>query len=162
MTQRILSTAPVLLLLLAGGVSAAVAFELDDQYGKKHTDADIFAGTPLIMMAGMARKTPDAMEAWDKALRAKAPSGVRVIGLSNLDDVPFFVPKGSITKALIKQLPKTTVLCDWDGKVYRKLDFPDEATIAVGVFNADGKRLGIVNGEVDDTRMQEVLGLVPR
>lgn len=162
MTPRILSTAPVLLLLLAGSVSAAVAFELDDQYGKKHTEAEIFAGTPVIMMAGMARKTPDAMEAWDKALRAKAPSGVRVIGLSNLDDVPFFVPKGSITKALIKLLPKTTVLCDWDGKVYRQLGFPDEATIVVGVFDLDGKRLGIVNGDVDDTRMQDVLGLVPR
>jgi len=162
MTPRILSTAPVLLLLLAGSVSAAVAFELDDQYGKKHTEAEIFAGTPVIMMAGMARKTPDAMEAWDKALRAKALSGVRVIGLSNLDDVPFFVPKGSITKALIKLLPKTTVLCDWDGKVYRQLGFPDEATIVVGVFDLDGKRLGIVNGDVDDTRMQDVLGLVPR
>ena len=162
MTRRTLRTAPFVLVLLASGVSAAVAFELDDQFGKKHSQADIFAGRPVIMMAGMARKTPDAMEAWDKALRGKAPSSARVIGFSNLDEVPFFVPKSSIIKTLMKQFPKTPILCDWDGKIYRQLGFPDGATIAIGVFDADGKCLGIVSGEVTDARMQEVFSLLPQ
>ncbi len=162
MTRRLVPTVPLLLVLLASGVRASVAFGLDDQFGKKHSEADIFAGRPVIMMAGMARKTPDAMEAWDKALRAKAPPSSRVIGFSNLDDVPFFVPKSSITKTLQKQLPKTPVLCDWNGKVYGQLGFPDGATIAIGVFDGQGKRLGIVNGEVTEARIQEVLSLLPR
>ena len=161
MARHFRRATPFVLLLLAGGVSAAVAFELDDQFGTKHSRADIFAGRPVVMMVGMARKTPDAMEAWDKALRSKAPSSARIIGFSNLDEVPFFVPKSSIIKTLQKQLPKTPVLCDWDGKIYRQLGFPDGATIAIAVFDADGRRLGIVNGAVNDARMKEVLSLLP-
>ena len=162
MARHFRRTTPFVLLLLAGGVSAAVAFELDDQFGKKHRRADVFAGRPVLMMVGMARKTPDAMEAWDKALRSKAPSSARVIGFSNLDEVPFFVPKSSITKTLQNRFPNTPVLCDWDGTIYRQLGFPDGATIAIAVFDANGGRLGIVNGTVSEARMKEVLSLLPR
>jgi hypothetical protein len=113
------------------------------------------------MFAGMERKTPDAMAAWDEALRAKAPAPAKVVGLSNLEGVPFFVPKSSIKKTLVKQVPKTVVLCDWEGDIYSKLAFPKGATIAVAVFDATGKRLGLVTGEVDDKRMAEVLALLP-
>ena len=143
-------------------VSAATDFNLDDQFQKPHSHADIFAGKPVIMMAGMERKTPDAMEAWDKALRAKAPANAVVLGLSNLEGVPFFVPKGSIRKTLVKQLPDTVVLCDWKGKTYARLGFPKGATIAVGVFGANGERLGIVSGPVNEARVSEVLALLPQ
>ena len=148
-------------LVLAAAASAATNFKLDDQYEKAHTQADIFAGKPVIMMAGMERKTPDAMEAWDKALRAKAPETARVVGLSNLEGVPFFVPKGSIKKTLVKQLPDTVVLCDWKGKVYAELGFPKGATISVAVFSGTGDRLGIVDGPVTDQKVAEVLELLP-
>ena len=104
-------------------------------------------------MAGMERKTPDAMEAWDKAFRVRAPETARVVGLSNLEGVPFFVPKNSIKKALVKQMPDAVVLCDWKGKVYPELGFPKGATISVGVFDASGDRLGIVNGPVTDEKL---------
>lgn len=148
-------------LAFAGVASAMTNFTLDDQFKKPHTRADIFAGKPLIIMAGMERKTPDAMEAWDKALRQKAPPSARVIGLSNLKGVPFFVPKSSIKKTLVKQFPSTVVLCDWKGKVYSELGFPKGATISVGVFSATGERLGIVNGPVDDDKVSHVLELLP-
>ena len=158
-TQRLLPCLTVL--ALASVASAATNFKLDDQYEKSHTQADIFRRKPVIMMAGMERKTPDAMEAWDKALRVRAPETARVVGLSNLEGVPFFVPKSSIKKALVKQMPDTVVLCDWKGKVYAELGFPKGATISVAVFNASGDRLGIVNGPVTDEKLAEVLALLP-
>jgi hypothetical protein len=160
MTRTILSIL-ALVLSFAASVDAGTEFELDDQYGKSHTHSDIFSGKPVIMFAGMERKTPDAMEAWDEALRAKAAARAKVVGLSNLEGVPFFVPKSSIKKTLVKQVPKTVVLCDWEGDIYSKLAFPKGATIAVAVFDATGKRLGLVTGEVDDKRMAEVLALLP-
>ncbi|MEM9729576.1 MAG: hypothetical protein AAF997_13385 [Myxococcota bacterium] len=148
------------MLLAAASASAATTFELDDQYGKPHTNADIFSGQPVIMFVGMERKTPDAMEAWDKALRAKAPAA-RVVGLSNLEGVPFFIPKSSINKTLVKQVPKTTVLCDWDGDVYQKLGFPKGVTIAVAVFDGFGRLLGVVEGPATDARVAKVLEMIP-
>ena len=158
-TQRLLPSLAVLALAAVAG--AATNFTLDDQYEKAHTRADIFAGKPVIMMAGMQRKTPDALQEWDLALRAKAPKTARVVGLSNLEDVPFFVPKGSIKKTLVKQLPERVVLCDWNGKVYAELGFPKGATITVAVFDETGNRLGIVNGPVTDAKVDEVLALLP-
>ncbi len=158
---RTLFSILLLLLSFATSADAATEFKLDDQYGKSHTQVDIFSGKPVVMYAGMERKTPDAMEAWDRALRKKAPSTIQVVGLSNLEGVPFFIPKSSINKTLAKQVPKTVVLCDWEGDVYAKLGFPKGATIAIAVFDANGKRLGLVTGEVNDARMAEVLALLP-
>ena len=150
-----------LVLSFAASVDAGTEFKLEDQYGKSHTRAEIFSGKPVVMYAGMERKTPDAMEAWDRALRDKVPSTAKVVGLSNLEGVPFFVPKGSIHKTLVKQVPNTVVLCDWEGNIYAKLKFPKGATIAVAVFDASGNRLVLVTGEVNDERMNEVLALLP-
>ena len=80
---------------------------------------------------------------------------------ATLEGVPFFVPKSSINKTLVKQVPKTVVLCDWEGDTYSKLGFPKGATIAVAVFEANGTRLGLVTGELNDERMAEVLALLP-
>ena len=151
----------VLVLSFATSADAGTEFKLDDQHGKSHTQADIFSGKPVVMYAGMERKTPDAMEAWDRALREKVLSTTKVVGLSNLEGVPFFVPKSSIHKTLRKQMPNTVVLCDWKGDIYGKLEFPKGAIIAVAVFDASGKRLGLVTGEVNDERMDEVVALLP-
>jgi len=148
-------------LLFTASVHAGTEFKLNDQYGKSHTQADIFSGKPVIMYAGMERKTPDEMEAWDRVLRDKAPSTVKVVGLSNLEGVPFFVPKSSINKALVKQVPKTIVLCDWEGDIYAKLGFPKGATIAVAVFDEKGNRLGLVTGKANDQHLDQVLALLP-
>ena len=73
-------TLTLLILVLASVASAATDFTVDDQFRKAHTRADIFAGKPVIMLAGMERKTPDAMEAWDRALHAKALPTVDGLG----------------------------------------------------------------------------------
>lgn len=157
------STIPLALVLLSTTAAAAspTPFKLEDQYEKTHDQTDIFAGTSVIMIAGMERKTPDAMQAWDKALRNEAPKDARVIGFSNLEGVPFFIPKSSINKTLKKQMANTVVLCDWEGDVYEALGFPKGAVVAIGVFDESGKRLGVVRGEVTDARMAEVLALLP-
>ena len=149
-------------LTMATTVTATTNFTLKDQFDRSHTRAEVFKDGPVIMFAGMERKTPDAMEAWDKALRKSAPQGVQIVGLSNLEGVPFFVPKGSIKRTLLKQLPNTVVLCDWKGQVCSSLGFSDGATISVGVFTTSGERLGLVTGDVSDELVQRVLALLPR
>ena len=89
------------------------------------------------------------------------PEGTRIIGLSNLKRLPFFVPKGVVTKGLAEQLPNIPVLCDWKGRVYADLGFPAGAVISVGVFGPLATRLGIVTGEHAESRLSEVVALLP-
>jgi hypothetical protein len=153
--------APVMaLLLLAAAAFAAGDFMLDDQFERTHRRDDVFKDAPALIIAGAQRKTPDAMQAWDRALRARLPEGTRIFGLSNLKKLPFFVPKGGVRKNLREMLPKTPVLLDWKGKVYPDLGFPDGAVVSVGVFGAKGERLGMVRGELSEAHLEEVLALV--
>jgi len=101
------------------------------------------------------------MRTWEHALRTRVPEGTRIIGLSNLKRLPFFVPKGVVTKGLAKQLPNIPVLCDWKGRVYADLGFPAGAVISVGVFGAAGERLGIIPGEQTESGLAEVMALLP-
>ena len=45
-------------LAFAVAANAAIDFMLDDQYEKPHTQADIFAGKAVVMMAGMDARPP--------------------------------------------------------------------------------------------------------
>ena len=85
-----------------------------------------------------------------------------MFGLSNLNKLPFFVPKSGVRKNLAEMLPKTPVLLDWKGKVYPTLGFPADALIAVGVFSAKGERIGLVNGEPNESRLAKVMTLLSR
>jgi hypothetical protein len=137
-------------------------FSLDDQFGRTHRQADVFGDGPVVILAGAQRKAPDAMQVWERALCARVPEGTRIVGLSNLKRLPFFVPKGLVTKGLAAQLPNTPVLCDWKGRVYSDLGFPAGAVISVGVFSPSGERLGIVTGEQNEARLAEVAQLLAR
>lgn len=148
--------------MLATAVFAATDFTLDDQFGRSHRRADVFRDGPVVIIAGAQRRTPDAMQAWDRALRGGLGDGVPVYGLSNLKRLPFFVPKGAVRRNLAELMPKTSVLMDWKGGVYNGLGFPDGATVSVGVFETNGKSVGIVTGEANDARVAEVLKLVVR
>ena len=150
------------MLLFAAIAFASGDFMLDDQFERTHRRADIFGDGLVIILAGAQRKTPDAMQAWERALRARVPEGTRMYGLSNLKKLPFFVPKGSVRKNLAEMLPKTPILMDWKGKVYPNLGFPAGAVISVGVFDDSGQRLGLVTGEQTDTRLAEVISLLSR
>jgi len=50
--------------VLASLASAATDFTLDDQFRKAHARADIFAGKPVIMLAGIERMTPEWPRCW--------------------------------------------------------------------------------------------------
>lgn len=161
MTRRLLALA-MAPLLFAAAAFAAGDFMLDDQFERTHRRADVFKDGPVVIIAGAQRKTPDAMQAWDRALRARLPEGTRIFGLSNLKKLPFFVPKNGVRKNLAEMLPKTPVLLDWKGKVYPDLRFPAGAVVSVGVFSATGERLGLTSGEQNESRLEEVLALLPR
>ena len=136
-------------------------FTLDDQFGRTHREAEVFGDGPVVVLAGAQRQAPDAMRRWEHALRTRVPEGTRIIGLSNFKRLPFFVPKGVVTKGLAEQLPNIPVLCDWKGQVYVDLGFPAGAVISVGVFGAAGERLGIIPGEQTKSGLAEVIALLP-
>jgi hypothetical protein len=148
--------------MLASAAFAATDFTLDDQFGRSHRRSEVFQDGPVVIIAGAQRKTPDAMQAWDLALRGSSADGFRIYGLSNLKKLPFFVPKRAVRRNLAELLPKTPVLMDWKGAVYPGLGFPSGATVSVAVFEANGERLGLVTGEANDARVAEVLKLVAR
>ena len=137
-------------------------FTLDDQFGRTHRQADVFGDGPVVILAGAQRKAPDAMQVWERALRTRVPDGTRIVGLSNLKGLPFFVPKGVVTKGLAKQLRNVPILCDWKGRVYSNLGFPAGVVISIGVFDHAGQRLGLVTGEHTETRLAEVVALLSR
>ncbi|MBW1758078.1 MAG: hypothetical protein JRD92_03935 [Deltaproteobacteria bacterium] len=137
-------------------------FTLDDQFGRTHRQGEIFGDGPVVILAGAQRKAPDAMQVWERTLRTRVPEGTRIIGLSNLERLPFFVPKGVVKKGLAQQLPNVPVLCDWKGRVYSDLGFPAGVVISIGVFDDAGQRLGLVTGEHTETRLAEVVALLSR
>ncbi|MBW2375994.1 MAG: hypothetical protein JRF55_08350 [Deltaproteobacteria bacterium] len=137
-------------------------FTLDDQFGRTHRQGEIFGDGPVVILAGAQRKAPDAMQVWERTLRTRVPEGTRIIGLSNLERLPFFVPKGVVKKGLAEQLPNVPVLCDWKGRVYSDLGFPAGVVISIGVFHDAGQRLGLVTGEHTETRLAEVVALLSR
>lgn len=147
-------------LMLAATATATANFTLDDQFDRPHPSTQVFDGGPVLILAGAQRETPDAMKAWEDALRPKLPTGTALYGLSNLKRLPFFVPKGAVRKTLKEKLPNTAVLCDWKGKVYPALGFAADATIAVGVFTAAGERLGSVDAEASTEGVRQVLELL--
>jgi hypothetical protein len=137
-------------------------FTLDDQFGRTHRQADVFGDGPVVILAGAQRKAPDAMQVWERALRTRVPEGTRIVGLSNLKRLPFFVPKGVVAKGLAEQLPNVPILCDWKGRAYSDLGFPAGEVISVGVFSPSGERLGIVTGEQNEPRLAQVAQLLSR
>lgn len=149
-------------LMVAVAAFASGDFMLDDQFERAHQRADVFKGGPVVIVAGAQRKTPDAMQAWDRALRTHLPEGTPIFGLSNLKKLPFFVPKSGVRKNLAEMLPKTPVLLDWKGRVYSDLGFAAGAVISVAVFSASGERLGLVTGELNQNRLADVVELLSR
>jgi len=146
--------------MFVAGAFALRDFVLDDQFERTHRRADVFRHGPVVIVAGAQRKTPDAMQAWDHALRSLVPEGTRVLGLSNLKRLPFFVPKSAVRNNLAAQLPDTPVLMDWKGRLYPELGFPAGATVSVGVFGPTGERLGIITGEPTEPRLAAVAELL--
>jgi len=147
---------------LALGASAAPRFSLEDQFERRHTQATVFRARPVVVVGGDERKTRSAMVLWVRALREPLGAEASLLGLADLDGVPFFVPNGTVREGLRRELPHTPVLCDWDGEVYPRLGFAEDTVAAVRVFDAAGRALGTVTGPPTAQRVQKVLALVAR
>lgn len=145
------------------GLSAATPrFSLQDQFKRPHTHATVFGSKPVVLVGGDERKTREALALWVDALRGPLGGEASLLGIVDLDGVPFFVPNGAVRKGLRRELPKTPVLCDWDGEVYPRLGFAEDTAAAVRVFNPSGQALGTVTGPPTAQRVQEVLALVAK
>lgn len=140
--------------LLAGNLPS---FSIDDQFQRRHSAEEVFGGDRVtVIVAGDERKSGEAIRDWLRAL--KLPSSVRAFGFVNLDGLPFFVPNQSVRDNLIELLPKTPVLCDFEGDTYEALRLP-EAEASVHVFYRK-KQVGSVTGAPDKNNAARVLSLV--
>ncbi len=156
--RRTLFTITVLL-LTAGILDARAGFPLEDQFLKKHTWQSLFSGKTLIIIGGDQRKTAEYSKAWKAGLDPVLGQRVRIIGLANLDGVPFFVSNNSIRESLRESVPALPVLCDWDGKAFEALGMTPD-TITVLVFRKNGTLAGRVTGLVTAAGVTRVQALV--
>jgi hypothetical protein len=147
--------------LLPAFSAAVPPFQLEDQFEKPHTERELFGGAPTLLVAGDQRKTGDHIKAWAAALRASPAGQVRLVGLANLDGVPFFVPNSSIRSSLRETCPDITVLCDWKGELYEKLALPEDS-VSVSLFDAKGSLVRRIVGEVEPARVALVAEEVTR
>ena len=104
-----------LVLLLS---SAPPVLRLSDQHEVEHDLAPLMAG-PTVLIAGSERKTGEAIRDWLRLMPSRP--GLRVLGLADLDAVPFFVPRSSIRSGLVELVPRASILCDYDGEVAEAL-----------------------------------------
>jgi len=137
-------------LAYASGLSRAPgakvgAFELEDQFERKHTQASVFAKVPVVFVGGDKRNTGDRIGEWF----ARLGEGLALYGIADLDDLPFFVPHSSIRSNLRTVSPRLPILLDFSGKVYRPiLGFPEGREVVVQVHDAAGRVLARVEGPV--------------
>lgn len=149
--------APVLTLLLAL-TTALPAFELEDQFEKKHRSSQL-EGRVLLMIGGDQHKSDLEIRDWAALIRGAFGDRVQVVGLANLDGVPFFVPDDAVRKGVRESNPKTIVLCDWDDDAFTRLGFPKDLT-SVLVFDSTGKLIGKISGRADPDRLNALRKLV--
>jgi len=126
--------------IIATWAFAAYSFTLKDQFGRSHSKSSIFKDKPLVLIAGDKLGTDEMISKWEKEVRRLYNKRVNVFGLANLDPVPFFISDNHVLSVLKKNCSKVSVLCDWDGTVYEKLEFPTDG-IWVGIFNQGGQLL---------------------
>jgi hypothetical protein len=156
--------APALVLFAAAGSSAGAipTFELADQHERPHTARALFqTKKPVLVISGDQRKSDREIAAWHKALRRAAVKGAVMRGLVNLEQVPFFVPNALIRRSLRKSNPYLPVLCDYKGKVFKRLRLP-AGGVAVTVLDARGRRVGSVRGKASKAGVARVKQLVER
>lgn len=112
---------------------ASPAFSLTDQFERTHTHASVYARTPVVIVGGDQRNTGDRIGEWFARLGAD----LALVGIADLDALPFFVPRGSVRKNLCAISPRLPILCDWRGEVFRPiLGFPANKEIVVQVHLA--------------------------
>ncbi len=94
---------------------------LSDQFGTELKLGELAAGSPIIIVYSAERDAAEYLSAWQEAIKALMPAGTRLIAAADLSAVPFFVPKGAITKQLAADYPSLPILLDWKGALSKAL-----------------------------------------
>jgi hypothetical protein len=148
-----------LLLACTALLSALPQGGIEDQFRKVHRIPALFDGRPLVFIAGDQRKTDVYIKEWHSALKERFADTVLIIGLADLNKVPFFVPNSSVRNAMAADLPGITVLCDWDGAVFRSMGFRKDS-LTVRVYTAQKRQVGDVNGPVNAALLDRAVTLI--
>lgn len=147
------------LFLAASAMAAPSAKTLEDQYGRA-VEVRVGAGAPVVAVVSDVRDAAGEIAAWDQAL-AGLPSGAVVYRIADLKALPFFVPRGAVTKDLRDKHSGEALLLDWKGEVSSSLRAPRKTT-AVLVFGPDGSELGRIEGAASAAGAAKVKELLAR
>jgi hypothetical protein len=156
----------VLVTILTGAVSrpaaAIPAFELRDQNERQHSSRTLLRHRkPVLVISGDQRKSDRDIATWHEALRKAGVKGVVIRGLVDLEGVPFFIPNALVRRALRKSNPRLPVLCDYEGKVFKRLELPPGG-VAVTVLDPRGKKVGRVRGKASKDGLARIKHLLER
>jgi len=135
--------------------SAPPALRLSDQHEVEHDLKPLLAG-PTVLIAGSERKTGEAIRDWLRLMPSRP--GLRVLGLADLDAVPFFVPRSSIRSGLVELVPRAPILCDCDGEVAEALGLTPGSSTAHVLF--EGRIVARVAGPPSAASVAAVLARV--
>lgn len=149
------------LILSSALLAAPPAFEVEDQFEAPHSAASVFARRPVVVLGGSDRHTRDALLGWLPPLRRVLGDNARIVGLVNVDELPFFIPMGTIRGKMRDSFPNTSILLDRDGSVWSLLGFPKDPPFSIRVFDRSGRFLGAVDGTMDGSRLARLAALVP-
>jgi len=94
----------------SAAVASPMARTLEDQFGAS-VDIRIGSGKSVVMIVSEKREAAEEIAAWEKQLRL-LPSGTFLYRVANLKAIPFFVPKGSVTKDLKSNYPSMSIALD--------------------------------------------------
>jgi len=131
-------------------------FNLEDQFGMKHTAASL-SGKVVVIIASDQRKATDFIRDWSKAIINAVKDPVNLRGFCNLDGLPFFIPNSSIKNSIKKNIPASVkVYCDWEGDSYKKFGFGKNG-VTVAIYDKSGKRVKTVTGVYNQAGLQQVL-----
>ena len=129
-----------------GQETTLIEFEIEDQFKKKHTDAE-YRGSVLVLVAA-GRKGSEYTGAWQEAVidtlaTATEADGPIFLGYADTRGAPFFV-KGMI-RGSFSQDPASPSLIDWKGTLAEAYQTdPDVATLLL--FGRDGRLVTRVSG----------------
>ena len=130
-------------LLLPGasrpGGGELIEFEIQDQFDRIHTDADLRGQVVLIF--GTDKNGSRVGGAWAEALRESLASqvsseAVAWVDVADLRGVPFFV-KGSVKKKFPRE-PENWVLLDWKGTFAKTYEL-EENVCNIFLLDRDGR-----------------------
>jgi hypothetical protein len=146
-------------LLAVSALAAPAATTLEDQYGRA-VEVRVGAGAPVVAVVSDLRAAAEEIAAWDKAL-VGLPAGTVQFRIADLKALPFFVPRGAVTKDLRDKYSGVAMLLDWKGAASESLRAPRKTT-AVLAFGPDGSELGRVEGAASAVGAAKIKDLLAR